>query len=225
MSPIMRADVESDMRTILVALLPLLCTCTQGPIAHAQPTVRSASAESISLQPRDIAGLQRCPQTGTWDSYIAKEKTSDPADYPGDVAARDALRTFGLTQAYVSVYSDNRSECPFFPPAAPKGRLVYVFSFKFKATVTAEWLYGINLKDFKLGGLFLDQLPANGGTVNQGSVTGLGEASTVATITVANIKYFEADWSNKFFYVVVYGLNLSTADGTTAAQRINGRIG
>jgi hypothetical protein len=208
------------MKASLCALVLLLCSCVTGT-----PTPQPATAQSVALRAGDIPGLRRCPQTGSWDSYIAAEKTGDPTDYPNEIAGRDNLRIFGLTDAYISVYSDNPPDCTFYSFAGkPVGRLVYGFTYKFKDAGHALAAFSVNVRDFTVGGVVLDQVQARGGTLSQGPATGLGDLSLIATITVANVTYYTAYWQRKSFEVIIEGFNLPAADGTAAAHRIDGRI-
>jgi hypothetical protein len=212
------------MKAIHAVLAVVLCSCTAGPLAHSQQSP-ATTAESIAFREGDIPGLKRCPQTGSWDSYLAWEKSNDPKSYAGDAAANDSLKVFGLTESYISVYSDNPSECAFFSHSGvPKGRFVYVFADKFQTAGYAQALYGVNVRDYKVGGVFLDQVVGKGGTLIEGSPTGLGEVSLIATLAVDGVSNYTAYWSDKAFDVIVGGENISASEGTNAAKRINARI-
>lgn len=210
--------------SLLVATCVLvLAACGGGntPGASGPP-----SAQSVAANDADWSGLQKCPESGTWDSYLAAEQTKAPDQYQTDKKSWDDLKASGANDSYVAVYSANASHCGEFGAANPSngtpGQVAYVYVIRFKDTSSATASYKVTSKDFNLSDTTVSQLKAAGATVSEGSATGLGANSIELSIAVAGASFFIGYWQNQSFEVALVTLNQPSS--ASAANSINSRI-
>ena len=205
------------MRAFLVAMTLLLCSCSAS---HATPG--PATAKGVVLQAKDVAGIQKCPQSDRWAELML---TGEPEMLPTGFATWSELKAAGATEGWLSLYADIESECPFLLGSAPpKGRLVYATVIKFKDVASAASSFVSDSKGFPVADYFADRFAAAGGKVTTGVSTGFGESSVVATITVRGVPTYVAFWQNKNFDAVIYADNLSESEAQSAVTRMNARI-
>lgn len=210
------------MRLLVVTCAFMLAACGSGtgPGGGGPP-----SAQTVAANDGDWSGLQKCPESGSWDSYLASEKTKSPDQYQTDKKSWDDLKAAGANDSYIAVYSGSASHCGEFGLANPggtPGKVAYVYAVRFKDSSSAAASYKSTSKDFNLSDSSVSQLKAAGATVSEGSATGLGGNSVEVNITVVGTSFFIGFWQNKDFEVAVVTLNVQhTAD---AAAKINGRI-
>ena len=105
----------------------------------------------------------------------------------------------------------------------PAGKVAYVYAIRFKDTTSAAASYKVTAKDFHISESDVASLKAAGGTVQQGSTTGLGDNSTILSLDVAGLAVYVAFWENKQFEVAMVAFN-DAADAPGAVTKINGRI-
>jgi hypothetical protein len=210
------------MRAFLVALSLLLFACGSGPNAGLQNRVASATPKGVVLQARDLANIQKCPQSDPWAGLMLK---GEPEMLPTGFATWSDLKAAGATDGWLSLYADNPSECPLLLGSAPpKGRLVYTAVIKFKDTKSAGASFASDSQSFPVAAYFADRFAAAGGKVTKGAGTGFGENSAVATISSRGVPTYVAFWQNKSFNAVVYADNLSAAEASVAVTSMNARI-
>src|SRR5439155_21068083 len=106
----------------------------------------------------------------------------------------------------------------------PKGKVTYVFVVRFKDQTSAEASYKTSAKDFHVSDSDLADVKAAGGTVTQGSATGLGDNSLEAYVSFAVESIFVGFWQNKRYEVAVIATNTPSGDSQTTSKNINGRI-
>ena len=184
------------------------------------------SAQTVAANDSDWSGLHKCPESGSYDSYLKVEKDKSPDQYQSDKTNWDDLKAAGANDSYVAVYADNTSNCGEFGAATPggsPGKIVYVYAFRFKDAGSAGSNYKANAKDFHVSDSEVSQLKAAGATVKQGTDTGLSDNSIELTIAVEGASVFVAFWQNKSFEVAMVTLNEDSASAQ-AASKINGRI-
>ena len=182
------------------------------------------SAQSI-VAGSDFSGLASCPQSGSWDDYLKAEQQSNSTTYAGDKANWEELKAAGADDGYVAGFAQNPGECAIFgADAPPTGKVFYVFVVRFKDEASAQSNYKTTAKDFHVSDSDLADVKAAGGTVTQGSATGLGENSVEASASFVGTSVFVSYWQNKRFEVSVFGANASPSDAETASKNINGRI-
>ena len=209
-------------RLLVATCVLVLAACGGGTGAGASGP---PSAQTVAANDGDWSGLQKCPESGSWDSYLNAEKTKAPDRYQTDKKSWDDLKAAGANDSYVAVYSAGTSHCGEFGEANPggtPGKVAYVYVVRFKDTSSAAASYKATSKDFNLTDADVSQLKAAGATVSQGSATGLGANSIEISIAVAGATFFVGYWQDKSFEVALVTLNQpSSAD---AAGKINGRI-
>jgi hypothetical protein len=210
-------------RFLGLACMVVLAGCG-GSSGSGTPAVQGpASAQNVADNSSDFPGLEKCPESGSYDHYLSAEQTKAPDQYTSDKTTWDDLKKSGANDSYVVVYVSNNSDCGQFGAGTPSGKVAYVYAFRFKDTATATASFKADAKDFNLSDSFVTSLKAAGGTVQQGSATGLGDNSITVSINIADVSVYVAFWQNKEFEVAMVGFNEPT-DAPSAATKINGRI-
>src|SRR5256885_8287206 len=210
------------MRRVLVLACALtLVACGAPGIGQSSPP----SAKSIAGSDSDYSGMTKCPESGTWDEYLKAEQQSDPATYQTDKADWDQLKASGADDGYVGAYAENSSECAIFSTdSPPKGKVTYVFVIRFKDEGSAEASYKTSAKDFHVSDSDLPDVKAAGGTVTQGSATGLGDNSLEAYVSFAGESIFVGFWQNKRYEVAVLATKTPSGASTTTGRTTTDRI-
>ena len=152
-------------------------------------------------------------------------KTADLSQYTTDKSDLDSLKAAGANDTYVAVYSDATSGCGNFGSDTPTGKVADVYAIRFKDSSSAAANYKTNLKDFHLSDTDLSNLKSAGGSVAQGSATGLGDNSVMVSISIGLLNLFPIpllDGGHLLFYAIeaVRGRPLSDR-----AQEVGFRIG
>src|SRR5258708_29487368 len=95
------------MARILVGLVAVLALAGCATAGHAKP----ASAQSIALQPGDVAGLKGCDTGGDMQTVLSKEKSIDRFLYDQNATEWEQWKTQGATEAYFAVYAPTGPAC------------------------------------------------------------------------------------------------------------------
>jgi hypothetical protein len=150
----------------------------------------------------------------------------EPEMLPVGLASWSQLQAGGATDAWMSLYADNVSECLllFGSGGTPKGRLVYTAAIKFNDSASAAADFASDSQNFPVAPNFADRFTAAGGRLTRGAGTGLGESSVTATITLSGAPRYAALWQVMNFEAVVYASNVSESEGSSEAVLMNGRI-
>ena len=201
----------------------VLAACGGGSGPSIPGLVGPQSAQSVAESSSDFSGLQKCPESGSYDSYLKQEQTKSPDQYQSDKTTWDDLKASGANDSYIAVYAANSSDCGQFAAGTPSGKVAYVYAIRFKDSTSASASFKTTSKDFHLSDDDLANLKAAGGTAAQGSATGLGDNSIVLSIDVAGVSVYIAVWENKTFEVAEVAFNDAT-DAKAAVTKINGRI-
>ena len=208
------------MRTSLVGVVLLLCSCAPASSAASHPA--PATAKTVVLQAGDIPDLRKCPQSDPWAALMLQGESDM---LPTGFATWADLKAAGATEGWLSLYADSEPECPLLlGSAAPKGRLVYTVVIKFKSPSSAAASFTSGAHTFPVAPDFADRFAAAGGTLTKGPSTGLGVNSVVATISLRGIPTFVVFWQNRNFEAVVYASNVPDSEGSSVAARMNDRI-
>lgn len=212
-------------RCLVVALFgaALLTACGGGSGPNAPSASGPPSAQTVAQSANDFPGLQKCPESGSYDSYLKAEQTKNPGQYNTDKTTWDDLKSSGANDSFIAVYAANASDCAQFAAGTPSGKVAYVYAIRFKDTTSAAASYKVTSKDFHLSDSDLANLKAAGGTVQVGSATGLGDNSTVLSLDIAGLAVYVAFWENKEFEVATIAFN-DAADAPGAVTKINARI-
>lgn len=209
-------------RRLIVALAALSLAACGGGSGPSLPGQGQASAQSVAANDSDFSGLHRCPESGSYDNYLKAEKDKNPAQYQTDVTTWDDLKKAGANDSYVAVYAENTADCGQFTSNSPTGKLAYVFAFRFKDSAAAGASFKKQSKDFHLDDSQLATIKGFGGTVQQGTATGLGDNSVDVSFAIQSITFFIAVWQSKQFEVAMIEYNVP--GGAAESQKINGRI-
>ena len=171
----------------------------------------------------DFPGLHRCQQSGSFDSYLKAEQPDNSDQYQTDQKVWDDLRTARADDGYVAAYAADNAACSTYVYGKVLDEVGYVFAIRFKDTSSAAASYKAELTPFHLSDEDTASIKAVGGTVQQGSATGLGDNSTVVSFDLGFTIYV-ALWQSKEFLVVVLLDNVSASTGASATTRINSRV-
>src|SRR2546421_3842438 len=201
----------------------VLAACGGGGSGPSLGVTGPPSAQSVAQSSSDYPSLQKCSESGSYESYLKAEQTKSPDQYQTDKKTWDDLKTAGADDSYIVVYASNTADCGQFAAGTPSGKVAYVYAIRFKDTASAAASYKVTAKDFHISDSDIASLKAAGGTVQLGSATGLGDNSTVLSLDVAGLAGYLAFWENKRFEVAMVTFN-DAADAPGAVTKINGRI-
>ncbi len=209
---------------LYVALLLVVAAC-QGPHSVAQQ--KPLTAESVTLQAKDVPGMLRCDASGDLDSVLRQEKSSGSASYQNNAYEWLLWKRAGATEGYLAVYGTSPADCSAVSgrsSGAPTGGLVVGLVVKFKNAASADRIYRTDADFLGFGPKDLIFIKSAGGTVTTGSRTGLGGESAVGSGLVAGATYYFALWQNKTFESDVLAYNVASADADKAVKNMNRRI-
>jgi hypothetical protein len=212
--------VVNRLLVVTSAVLLAACGGSSGPSLG---VTGPASAQSVASNSSDFTGLQKCPESGSYESYLKAEQTANPTQYPSDKATWDGMKAAGANDSYVVVYVENTSDCGQFGSGTPSGKVAYVFAIRFKDDASASASYKTSSKGFYLSDPELTQLKAAGASVDTGTTTGLGANSLVLSLGILGVSIYVAFWQNKEFEVAEVAFN-EPALAPAAAKKINDRI-
>jgi len=207
-----------------VALVLMLAGC-QGPQSVAQK--KPATAQSVTLQAKDVPSMQRGDASGDLDTVLQREKSSDPKSYDINYYQWGLWKREGATEGYLAVYGASTPDCAALSSrssGAPTGGLVLGLVIKFKNAATAARIYAADAEFLGFGPTDLSFIRSTGGMVTTGPDTGLGAQSAVGSATVPGASYYFAFWQNKSFASDFLAYNVASTDAAKAVQDMNGRI-
>jgi len=208
-------------RAIGIAAILLIAAC--GGSSGGNGSQRT-SAQTVASNSSDFSSLQKCPESGSWDHYLTAEQSKNPSQYATDKSELDSLKAAGADDTYVVVYADSSAGCGTFGAETPSGKEAEDFAIRFKDASAASASFKNDLKDFHLSDSDLTSIKSAGGTVAQGSATGLGDNSVVVSFAIAGVSFYAAFWQKNQFEVALITFNVPGADSKTASTRIDGRM-
>src|SRR5690242_16974225 len=97
-------------RFVIAASIVVLAACG----ASSGVSIGPASAQSVASSSSDFSGMQKCPESGSYDSYLKAEQTTDPTQYQTDKTSWDDLKKSGADDSYIVVYAASTSDCGQF---------------------------------------------------------------------------------------------------------------
>jgi hypothetical protein len=211
------------MARILISLMVALALvgCQQA----AAP--KHVSAQSIALQPGDVAGLQKCDGSGDLQTVLREEKTNNPIGYSQNATEWEQWKTQGAIEAYFAAYGRTSADCNALTTlgvGAPSGGLMAALVVKFKDPAIAARTYRAGSTLLGFGPKDITFIRLAGGGVLTGVDTGLGPQSVIGRGAVADTTYYFAFWQNKMVdsYFIAYDLPAAEAEGAT--KSVNQRI-
>jgi hypothetical protein len=185
------------------------------------------TAQSIALQPGDVAGLQGCDSAGDMQTVLQKEKSTNQVEYDHNATEWEQWKGQGATEAYFAVYGRTAADCSALSAigaGAPKGGLMAGLVVKFKDQAIAERNYRAGSTLLGFGPKDITFIRLVGGSVMTGTDTGLGPQSVIGTGAVAGTTYYFAFWQTKVVdsFFIAYDLPAFEAQG--AAENVNQRM-
>jgi hypothetical protein len=207
-----------------LAVAMLLVAC-QAPFQRS--TVRSATPQSVSLQPGDVPGMHRCDVTGNVVSVLKEEKNRNSPAYDVNATEWEQWKQQGAVDAYFAVYGQSAADCAAASDSstgAPQGRLMVGLVVQFQDTKGAARNFARESTLMGLGPRDIRFIELAGGTTTFGSDTGLGTDSVIGSAVVAGADYFVAIWQSKRFQAEFIGYNTAFAEGDNAVLDVNRRI-
>jgi hypothetical protein len=209
---------------LVLAVVMAVAGCQVLPtVSRPQPI----TAESVALQPTDVAGMQRCAGSGDVDTVIQQQRTANPPAYDENAPEWERWKIHGATQAYFVFYGKTAADCATLSGSssgAPPGGLMVGLVVKFKDEASAERLYGDNSTLFGFGPRDMTFIKLAGGSITTGPVTGLGQKSAVGSALVVGTNYFIAFWQKNRFDSFLLAYDVLSADAERAVLDVNGRI-
>jgi hypothetical protein len=209
---------------LLVAIALAAAACQPGALT-AKP--KPVTAESISLQPGDVSGLQRCSASGDVAAVLQAERSRNRQAYDLDATEWEQWRYQGASDAYLAVYGRTGADCDAVSTSgtgAPTGGLMVGLIVQFKSEAIAARTYGSNSTLLGFGPRDIAFIRLVGGSLMTGSDTGLGPRSVVGSGSVPGSTYDLAFWQNKLFDSFLIAYDLPSADAQVAANDVNHRI-
>jgi hypothetical protein len=202
-------------------MLMAACGGGSGPSVGAQGP---PSARSVAESSSDFSGVQKCPDSGSYDAYLQAEQAKAPTRYQTDKKAWDNLKAAGANDSYIAVNADTTSDCNQFGSSNLQGKVGEVFAVRFQDSAKAAAAYTTSQSEFHLTDSDVAQLKAFGATVLDGTTTGFGQNSIVVKFAIANVTAYIALWQKKEFEVALVTYNLPLTAGPAAATKVNSRI-
>lgn len=207
-------------RLVVACAAALVAACGGGSGSSAGPP----SAQSVAESSSDLPGMQKCPESGSYDSFLKQEQSKAPDQYTTDSKDWSNLKAAGADDGYVAAYADNPSDCGQFGSVTPNGKYAGLYAFRFKDSASAAASYKSQAAQFHLNTSDISTIQAVGGTVKQGAATGLGDNSIAVSVSAGGRSFYIALWQNKEFEVATLLYNLPDTQGPTTANSINSRV-
>src|SRR5256884_8433491 len=114
-----------------------LAACGGGGSGPSLGVQTQASAQSVAQSSSDFPGLQKCSESGSYESYLKAEETKNPDQYKTDKTTWEDLKAAGANDSYIAVYAANATDCGQFAAGTPPGE--------------GPYLYPVPVKDFTTG--------------------------------------------------------------------------
>jgi len=211
--------------TFLICLVMLMVTACQpaSPISK----LKAPTLEGIALQPGDVAGLQRCRASGDVNAVLQDERSADPAGYQLNATEWEQWRRQGASDAYVAVYGRTPADCATMSGTGtgePSGGLIVGLIVKFKTEAIAARDYAMDSTLLGFGPGDIKFIELVGGSVVNGTDTGLGPRSVIGTGSVPGTTYYFAFWQSKTFGSFLMAYDLTSSDARGAVDNVNQRI-
>lgn len=209
---------------VSLAVLLTLAAC-QAPAPHS--AAKSATPKSISLQPGDVPGMQRCDITGDVIEVLNEEKARRSPAYDMNATEWEQWKQQGAVDAYFAVYGQTAADCAATSDSstgAPTSGLMVGLVVQFQDTNGAARNFQRESTLMGLGPRDIRFIELAGGTTTFGTATGLGVDSVVGSADVAGSRYFVAMWQSRRFQSEFIGYDMAYEDADNAVMEMNHRI-
>lgn len=211
-------------RVLASAALILAVAACSGPQAE---TPRGSTPQTVSLQPGDVPGMERCATSGNVKVVLAQEKLEGSLAYDMHATEWEQWKQQGATDAYFAVFGASRADCAAVSASgtgAPQGALMVGLVVEFSDATHAAVNYHRDSTLMGLGPQDMRFIELANGTTTFGAATGLGPHSMTGSGLVAGTNYFVAMWQNKRFESDFIGYAVADADANHAVLDMNRRI-
>lgn len=207
-----------------LAVALALAACQAPFVSH---QARAATPQSVTQQPGDIPGMQKCGVSGDVNAVLQAEKQSGYLGYDVNATEWAQWQRQGATSAYFAVYGSSRADCAAASAGstgAPRGGLMVDLVVQFQNAAVAQQNYQRDSTLMGLGPKDIRFIELAGGSTTFGTATGLGTESETGSAVVAGANYFVARWQNKSFESDFIGYDVPSQDAQTAVLDMNRRI-
>jgi hypothetical protein len=207
-----------------VALAMVVAAC-QAPFSRSAP--KGPTPQSVTLQPGDVPGMQRCDFSGDMTKVLSTEKSQGSPIYDMNATEWEQWKQQGAVDAYFGVYGQTAADCAAASDSstgAPSGRLVVGLVVQFKDAGGAARNFERDSTLMGLGPKNIRFIELAGGTTTFGSATGLGADSVVGSAVVGGADYFVAMWQSSHFESELLGYDMAYSDADNAVMEMNRRI-
>ena len=207
-----------------LAVATVLAAC-QAPFGHR--AANPATPQSITLQPRDVPGMQRCDTSGDVTAVLQQEKAQGSPGYDMHATEWEQWKRQGAVAAYFAVYGQTAADCAAAGDSstgAPTGGLMVGLVVEFQDAKGAARNFQRESTLMGLGPRDIRFIELAGGTTTIGPATGLGADSVVGSAVIAGADYFVAMWQNSRFQSEFMGYDMAYADADSAVIEMNQRI-
>src|SRR5437764_14729697 len=119
-------------RLIILFCAIVLAACGGGSGPSLPGVLGPQSAQGVAESSSDFPGLQKCPESGSYDSYLKLEQTKAPDQYQTDKTTWDDLKAAGANDSYIAAYAESASDCGQFNSGNATGKVAYVYAIRFK---------------------------------------------------------------------------------------------
>src|SRR5438105_15835386 len=110
----------------------VLAACGGGGSGPSLGVTGPPSAQSVAQGSSDFPGLQKCSESGSYESYLKAEETKNPDQYKTDKTTWEDLKAAGANDSYIAVYASNATDCGQCAAGTPAGKVAYVYAIRFK---------------------------------------------------------------------------------------------
>src|SRR5439155_1408859 len=97
-------------RLIILSCAIVLAACGGGSGPSLPGVLGPQSAQGVAESSSDFPGLQKCPESGSYDSYLKQEQTKSPDQYQSDKTTWDDLKASGANDSYIAVWENKTFE-------------------------------------------------------------------------------------------------------------------
>src|SRR2546429_8646586 len=87
-----------------------LAACGGGGSGPSPGGQTPASGQSVAQSSSYFPGLQKCSESGSYESYLKAEETKNPDQYKTDKTTRGDLQAAGANDSYIAGYAPHATD-------------------------------------------------------------------------------------------------------------------
>src|SRR5438309_11141536 len=99
----------------------VLAACGGGGSGPSLGVTGPPSAQSVAQGSSDFAGLQKCSENGSYETYLKAEQTKNHDQYATDKKTWDDLKDSGAEDSYIVDYASSNAHCGQIGARTPPG--------------------------------------------------------------------------------------------------------